>query len=125
VPSALPVPLEEVEVQLLADRAQIPGAVELWQQLSARRRRAELRRLSRSEQWRSQFEAALAAGERRVHQWAAFPLTEQREILSTIDLPPSIPFLRAWKVRSDIARAITRGVAAGSDYRRAAAPPVP
>jgi hypothetical protein len=75
-----------------------------------------LKRLARSERRRTVFEQALVGDAAVARLWCEFPVTEEREILSTIDLLRPIP--REW----DIDRAIHRGVMAGSDYRRRAEP---
>jgi hypothetical protein len=103
---------EQVERDLLKDRALVPGSVETWMQQSERSRRYWLKRLARSERRRSEFEQALACDATAVRKWSEFPVTEQREILATIDVVRPFPRKRA------IDRAIRRGVMGGSDYRR-------
>src|SRR5580698_9950327 len=109
-------PTERVERDLLNDRARVPGSVERWMQQSERSRSYWLKRLARSERRRAEFEQALVGDAAASRLWCEFPITEQREILSTIDLLRPFPRKRA------IDRAIHRGVMAGSDYRRRAEP---
>jgi hypothetical protein len=106
----------EVERDLLSDRALVPGSVEAWMQQSERSRSYWLKRLARSERRRPEFERALACDADAARLWDEFPVTEQREILSTIDSFRPYPRKRA------IDRAIHRCVLAGSDYRRQGKP---
>jgi hypothetical protein len=107
--------LPQVELDLLADRSRLPGAIANWEGLTDKKRRRWIVRLSEAEHRRTEFEEALSR-EGLDALWATFPVTEQREILSTID------YLRFWPRRWAIRDAINRGVKRGSDYKRKAGP---
>jgi hypothetical protein len=102
----------DVERDLLSDRAQVPGSLDKWLQQSERSRKYWLKRLARCERRRAEFEGALSCDATASVLWRDFPVTEQREVLSTIDYVPIVP--RKWAIR----RAVDRAVKAGSDYRR-------
>src|ERR1700722_9614192 len=104
--------IQEVERDLRNDRALVPGSLEAWMQQSERSRKYWLKRLARSERRRPEFEETLSGDPAAARLWCEFPVTEQREILSTIDLHR--PYPRKWAID----RAIHRCVLAGSDYRR-------
>jgi hypothetical protein len=81
-------------------------------QQSERSRSYWLKRLARSERRRADFEQAVACDPTAVRLWSEFPVTEQREILATVDV------VRPFSRKRAIDRAIRRGVMGGSDYRR-------
>ena len=100
-----------VEHQLLKDRATLPGAIAAWQKLSPKVQKKWIRRLARSEGRRHEFEELLVEDPEAWALWLTYPITEQREVLSTID------YLRFWPRQWEMRRTI-RGVRRGSDYRR-------
>lgn len=103
--------LARVEQELVRDQAAVAGALDRWRQSSDRQRRRWIVRLARSERRRAEFEAQFADDPVAVVRWRSFPVTEQREILSTID------YLRLGP-RSRALRRAVEGVRRGSDYRR-------
>lgn len=102
-----------MEADLITDRSAVPDGLESWRRLSPSAQRRQLQRLAKAEQRRAEFESLLAEDPELASMWSEFPVTEQREILSTID------YLRWWPRRREVRRA-TRAVSAGSDYRRKA-----
>ena len=64
---------QEVERDLLNDRALVPGSVEAWMQQSERSRNYWLKRLARSERRRTEFERALAGDATALVSGANFP----------------------------------------------------
>ena len=104
-----------VEADLLADRSKLPRALEAWQGLGHRKQQRWITRLTRAERRRAEFEAAMSGYPEIVARWQAFPPTEQREILLTLD------WFRLWPLRWEIPKAM-RAVGRGSDYRRRASP---
>ena len=103
----------EVEGDLIRDRQKLPGELQKWNQTRRSRQRRMIRFLRRSELRREAFEAQFTHDPSLVAEWATFPVTEQREIMSTID------YLRLWPSRMQMRRAV-EGVRRGSDYRRKA-----
>ena len=98
----------EVEGDLVRDRQKLPGVLQTWNQMSRFRQRRIIKMLRRSELRREAFEAQLEQDPSLVAAWALFPVTEQREIMSTID------YLRLWPSRLQMRRAV-EGVRRGSD----------
>ena len=103
--------LERVERQLIEDRRRIPGALDDWGRLSEKQKVRDLRRLVRSEIRREEFEVMIGNDAEASRRWTTFPLTEQRELMSTID------YLRCWPRRWAMRQALN-GVRRGSDYER-------
>ena len=63
--------LPQVELDLLADRAKLPGAMANWEELTDKKRQRSIVRLSKAERRRVEFEDAL--GRDGMHAlWATF-----------------------------------------------------
>jgi hypothetical protein len=103
--------LDQIEADLRVDRSQIDGAIARWDRNSPRERNRWLRRFQRGEQRRDASETVLASDPKLVERWQEFPVTEQRELLGTID------HYRFWPAAWEMRRA-AKAVERGSDYRR-------
>jgi hypothetical protein len=105
----------EVEGDLIRDRQRLPGCLQRWNESSRSKKQRTIRRLACSERRREEFEAQFQNDPDLVASWRTFPVTEQREILATID------YLRMWPRRWELRRAI-EAVKRGSDYQRKVEP---
>jgi hypothetical protein len=101
------VTVEQVEADLRADAAGVPGALEKWERTPARRRERWIHKLLRGEAWREQFEALLSREPGLLAKWQGFPVTEQREFLASIDYLRFGFFPAPWAMRR-AAKAVLR-----------------
>jgi hypothetical protein len=100
---------QRYEHDLVRDRRGISGAVDAWCSQSDRQRRWLLRRFRAGERVRQEFEDSLATVPGATAAWQSFCVTEQREILGTVNRLLPGP----WARRRDIGRAIRTAVLAG------------